>query len=225
MTDDAATYRRFVTERSLEPFSIGGVHAHLNPTSFSYHTEAVHVEIPTLAGVAAQRFANRPPIISLEGFTGIAGREGLDRWKKFRPLPGVQQKLIAFKFPNRFGDRVLWCYLNSFEDHMDSEMHLYNSFRCELLEMGQPSAPSGRTLSATTGNSVAAILRSGPPPLAGSRVIGFDPVTGNQIVDTLADPLGNQSAAVNPAYNTRQVGGYELRPNTRANADHRFGTD
>jgi hypothetical protein len=185
----ANPYLDFIKDRSLEPCSLGGIHFHLNPSSFSYDTEFIHAEVNTLAGYGTFRYGIKAPLITMDGFTGIAGLDGINRLKQFRALPGVVPTLLPFRFPNRFGDQIHYVWINTLVDSMADSMHLYNSYKIELVEFPRDSTPSVRTLSSTLGTDIASIISSGPLTLP-------------------ASPGGGVAAAQpNPSYTTLGRGG------------------
>jgi len=116
--------------------SIDGVQFHINPTSYTERSEAIHVDLPTRAGIIRMSFGARQTVYSLEGFTGVAGVKGLTAMERFRPKAGNNERIVTFKFPSRFTD-TKFVYVNVFEDSITSDMHLYNQYRIELAEYGQ----------------------------------------------------------------------------------------
>ncbi len=125
--------RRVVVLR-LNPF----LHAASTPNAMN---------VQTLDGFGRMDFGVKPTTYTLEGFTGLDGYDGpggLYAMEYFRPMIGKANKLVMFGFPARF-EGVRYCYIDSFEDRIEQQRHLYAAFTLQLVEYGpHVNAPAVR---------------------------------------------------------------------------------
>lgn len=138
---NAEQYRRFIQDRPhpRDTVTLNYFRFWINPTTFRYHKEPIHVDVPTRAGFGRFFYGTKPPTITLEGHTGTAGLEELEKMETaFSPLVGREEILIPFQYAARFGKRVLWVYVNVFEDTIADSMHLYNQYHFELIHYPYP---------------------------------------------------------------------------------------
>lgn len=137
----ADRYRKFILDRPGPRHTVYLNHFRfwINPTSFDYRKEPIHVDVPTRAGYGRFYYGTKPPTITLDGHTGTAGLDELRKMEEaFSPLIGKEEELIPFKYPVRLGESVLWVYVNVFEDKIADSMHLYNQYHFELIQYPYP---------------------------------------------------------------------------------------
>jgi hypothetical protein len=119
----------------------------INPQQFHNTGEAVQMDVQTLDGFGLVDFGVKPNVMTMQGFTGLDGRDGpggLYALERFRPLLGRRNKLILFGFPARF-EGVRYCYLRTFTDSITIDKHLYNQYDIQLVEYGpHVNAPAVR---------------------------------------------------------------------------------
>lgn len=146
--------------------AIDGLTFHINPSTYRQSTQRVQQMAPTRAGVVRFSYGVQAITYELEGFTGTAGVNELEAMERFRPLVGHQDRLVTFTFPSRFRE-IRKVYVNRFDDSITSDMHLYNQYTIELVDLG-PQQPSSVVQLA---NNAQAALNISLLPGGGGQII------------------------------------------------------
>jgi len=119
----------------------------LNPQQFRATSVPNAMDVQTLDGFGRMDFGVKPTTYTLDGFTGLDGYDGpggLYAMEYFRPMIGKPNKMVMFGFPARF-EGVRYCYIDSFEDRIEQQRHLYAAFTLQLVEYGpHVNAPAVR---------------------------------------------------------------------------------
>lgn len=168
-------YYDFIKSRDLEVISLAGVVFHVNPFTYSYTTEFLDADIPTLAGYIHYSFGQKPPTHTLNGFTGNEGKKGLDKLAFLRAAAGNQQQLVTFKYPARHGQKQFLVYVRSFEDSISADMHLYNQYQIGLTDYTGSGQQYVAPVSTSIGQGLVASISNAPPPgkpLANNGLLG-----------------------------------------------------
>jgi hypothetical protein len=143
----------FFKHRNFEPCHLSDgvrdVRFYCNPTEFEQTSEFIQVTVQTRTGFGRFEYGAAPNGWSMTGFTGNAGLEGpggLYDLEQFRPQAGRPNKLLLFRYPNRFRG-IRYVKMNKMSDNMSADMHLYNQYKMEFVEMGPTQTPPALRLS------------------------------------------------------------------------------